>query len=335
MGVITVNCPKCGFEQEQRLDCRKCGIIFSKYLALQSEPSGAASPSAPAENGAPVEILELRQGIRDLTRKFSEVEFERVERGQLKSDLRVLEKKVQTSLDQLSYRLEELEKLLSNPQAPPPPADDGRLAEVRKELLEANVDPLNQRVVRIEEKLDRWEMEILPARNSPSEEMSTVAEAMIGPLAARLAEVEQKLRRWEKDLPNPSDALTTEMLARLEARLAGLESRVESLSAGRQFEETSPERQNLQDHLSSMSDELTAVKASAERALNLQRDLSELSAENSRMWTQIQSLENRLSRLPSPTSVPQSTDRLELDIRSIRDGMQEIRDFIARATAKS
>jgi chromosome segregation ATPase len=333
--LTTVNCPKCGYEQEQRLDCRKCGIVFSKYLALQSESAGSASTPAPAENGAPIEILELRQSVRDLTRKFNEVEFERVERGQIKSELKLQDKKFQTSLDQLSFRLEELEKLLSTPQAPPPPPDDARLAEVRKELLEANVDPLNQKVAQIEERLERWEKEILLPKDSPPQEVSALLEATLGPVAARLAEVEQRLRRWEKELLSPKDSLTTEMFARLDVRLAGLESKVESLSSGRPVQETSSEHQNLQNSLRSMGDELAAVKTSVDRALNLQRDLAELSAEISRLWAQMQSVENKLSRLPSPAADPQPTDKLELDIRSIRDGMQEIRDFIARTTVKS
>lgn len=330
-----MNCPKCGYEQEQRLDCRKCGVVFSKYLALQSEAAGSASPPLPTENGAPVEILELRHSVRDLTRRFNEVEFERVERSQIKGELKVLDKKVQTSLDQLSFRLEELERLLSSPQAPPPPPDDARLAEVRKELLEANVDPLYQKVAQIEVRLERWENEILLPKDSPPQEVSALLEDTLGPVVARLAELEQKLRRWEKELLSPKDSLTTEMLARLEVRLAGLESKVESLSSGRPVQETASEHQILQNSLRSMGDELASVKTSVDRALNLQRDLAELSAEMSRLWAQMQSVENKLSRLPSPAVDPQPTDKLELDIRSIRDGMQEIRDFIARAAAKS
>ena len=330
-----MNCPKCGYEQEQRLDCRKCGIVFSKYLALQSETASSGSPSTAPENGGTVEVQELRQSIRDLTRKFSEVEFERVERSQIKGDLKLLDKKVQTSLDQLTFRLEELEKLLSNPQAPPPLPDDARMAEVRRELLEVNVDPLNQKVADIEERVERCEKESQLPKGASPDDVSRLMETVLEPVAARLTEIEQKVRRLEMEMVAPTDTLTREMLVGLESRLAALDRKVESLPSERPSEGPTQEQLNLQNNLRSMRDELDVVKSSADRALGLQRDLAELSAEISRLWAQMQSVENKLSRLPSPAADQQPTDKLEMDIRSIRDAMQEIRDFIARTAAKS
>ena len=231
--------------------------------------------------------------------------------------------------------VEELEKLLSNPQAPPPLPDDARLAEVRRELLEANVDPLSRKLTEIEQRLERWEKESPLPKSSPDENSSALLESALEPVAARLTEIEEKSLRWEKELISSKGSQATELLPEFDARLAGLERKVESLSSARPAPAPSPEQQNLQNSLRTMHDELEAVRNSTERALSLQRDLAELSAEISRLWAQMQSVENRLSRLSAPPADPQPTDKLELDIRSIRDALQEIRDFIARTTAKS
>jgi len=287
-----VNCPKCGFEQEERLDCRKCGVVFSKYLALQTE---AAPAHLQGENGGSIEIQELRQSIRDISRRFSEVEFERVERGQIKGELKVLDKKFQTSSDQLSLRLAELEKLLSTPQAPPPIPDGERLAEVQKELVEANIDPL----------------------------------------ARRLGEIEEKLLRLEQDFVPPKESLTTEILGRIEARLTDLEVKVASLISARFGPGVPSASPDVQNRMQSLGDELAELRFSLERISGLQQDVSDLRSEASKIWIQIQEVESGLSRLPSPAAEPSPGERLEMDIRSIRDSLQEIREYITRVTAKS
>lgn len=328
-----MNCPKCGYEQEERLDCRKCGIVFSKYLAMQSEgsPSG---PNPGGENGAPTEILELRQNVRDLSRRFSEVEFERVERGQIKGELKVLDKRVQAGLDQLSLRLEELEKLLSTPQAPPPIPEDALLARLQKEILEANVDPIARRLVEVEDKFQFLEAELITSKDSLTAEVSGLLESAIEPLAGRLAEAEEKLKRWEKEFIPPKDSVTTEILGRLEVRLTDVEGKLGSLLSAPPGQEPPAGYQDLLTRLNSVSDELAGIKTSAESASALQREAAELRTEISKIWSQIQVVENRLERPPSPAAEPPASERLELDIRSIRDSLQEIREFITRVTAK-
>jgi hypothetical protein len=67
----------------------------------------------------------------------------------------------------------------------------------------------------------------------------------------------------------------------------------------------------------------------------LQLEVTDLRGEAAKIWTQIREIESRLNQLPSPASESTPGERLETDIRSIRESMQEIREFIARATAKS
>jgi chromosome segregation ATPase len=114
-----MNCPKCGFVQEQRLDCKKCGVVFSKYYALY--PS--TRPAAPNGLDDPIEqellererksaIADLQIQIRELNARFEEVEFEKVERRQLRTDLENIQRELHENLDLTSSRLEEFQKFL-------------------------------------------------------------------------------------------------------------------------------------------------------------------------------------------------------------------------------
>ena len=62
-----MECPKCHFDHpQQTTECLKCGVIFAKYLALQSASAGAVAAPAPA----PVVRSEsLAEGISELQRK--------------------------------------------------------------------------------------------------------------------------------------------------------------------------------------------------------------------------------------------------------------------------
>jgi ribosomal protein S27AE/chromosome segregation ATPase len=119
IGSAAMNCPKCGFAQEQRLDCKKCGVVFKKYYALY--PS--ARPPAPDVLEDPIEqgllererktaIADLQLQIRELNARFEEMESEKAERSQLRTELNNLERYLQENLDLTSSRLEEFEKLL-------------------------------------------------------------------------------------------------------------------------------------------------------------------------------------------------------------------------------
>ncbi len=359
-----MNCPKCGYEQEERLDCLKCGVVFSKYMALQADGTGSQPGSAAvAENSASVEILELRQSVRDLGRRFSEVEFERVERGQLRGELKVLDKKVQASLDQITHRLEDLEKLLSTPQAPPPVPDGARLAEVQREIVEANVDPLAKRLSEAEERLQIWATEVASMCETMTGDTTRLVEGTTGPLTGRLDELGQRLAHLEKEQALPKDSITTEIMGRFEVRLADLESKIGSvlaarpgqdanasyfevrltdlenkfglLQAPRPGQEADAAYQDVQSRLRALADELTGLKSSLDKVPQPQAELAELRQEIGKVWTQIQAVESNLNRHLVPAVEPSANEKLELDIRSIRDGMQEIRDFITRITAKA
>jgi chromosome segregation ATPase len=105
-----MNCPKCGHEQEERLDCKECGIIFSKYNALFQSPE---QPEATKEDTLTKnEFQELQIQVRDLSSRLIEAEFEKAERKKLRADLNTLEDQAQQDQMQIKDRLQLIEDRL-------------------------------------------------------------------------------------------------------------------------------------------------------------------------------------------------------------------------------
>jgi chromosome segregation ATPase len=117
-----MTCPKCGHEQEERLDCLKCGVVFSKYYALfpsSKSPSekGFEDPMAQeqSEQERRVAISDLQLQLREIYVRIAEVEFEKAERNQLRTQLKNLEQHFQANLEQIAIQLEQVEKRLAEP----------------------------------------------------------------------------------------------------------------------------------------------------------------------------------------------------------------------------
>lgn len=85
-------CPKCGLEQEERLDCKECGIVFSKYNALFQ--SSQAQDSTDEEAQKDNDLKELQVKVRELASRLIDVEFEKAERKKLRTDVKTLEDQV-------------------------------------------------------------------------------------------------------------------------------------------------------------------------------------------------------------------------------------------------
>jgi chromosome segregation ATPase len=105
-------CPKCGLDQEERLDCKECGIVFSKYNALFS--SSESSDSANEGTLKKSEFQELQLQVRELGSRLIEAEFEKVERKQLRSDLKNLEGQIRQNRSQAEARIQQIEERLES-----------------------------------------------------------------------------------------------------------------------------------------------------------------------------------------------------------------------------
>jgi archaellum component FlaC len=158
-----VNCPKCGFLQEERLDCKKCGVVFSKYIALhnqekqlQSDSREASSPLPQFASAEPYlpDLAEMRQSLKEMGRRLSETEFERAERVRISGELRSLDQKFQDLQVQFASSIAGLEEKAENMVSSTLPTEED-LRKLSLELIEAYLDPLLKRLDQVEQKVEK------------------------------------------------------------------------------------------------------------------------------------------------------------------------------------
>src|SRR5262245_13999063 len=154
-----MNCPKGGYQQAERDDCIKCGVVFAKYAALHkktdkttspkravepktrtttppserprpaaSEPKGRAASAPQPEVVPQPDISGLANQVHELGQRFNAFEFDRAERTRLRGEMRVFDQKLDDRFKELSARLASLEVRLSDlvtsaALAPPAPVE--------------------------------------------------------------------------------------------------------------------------------------------------------------------------------------------------------------------
>jgi chromosome segregation ATPase len=193
-----VLCPKCGYRQEERLDCMKCGIVFSKYLALRSsgkapQPEGFEDNALRmAEESAVMDLNEPRQSLAELQRLGNAIEFERLERSRMSSDVKQLERKLSAHYEDLAARMSGLE--MQAPAAPPVPqsAAPDDLAEFKRDLLELHFEPLARRLDEIEQRIDS-------APKEPATRTDPRILEVLRRFEVRVTELEAKASRLSSD----------------------------------------------------------------------------------------------------------------------------------------
>ncbi len=318
-------CPKCGYEQEERLDCIKCGIVFSKYMALhlggkqnRPEPFPQISiPEAlPEETMAP-ELLDLRQSLREVQRRLGDVEFERAERALIKNELKSLDQRIQGLLEPLASRISALEARLDLlAQAPPPPSRDD-MEKLRGQLL-ADLDNSSQSHNSALEVLEQKCLE--QSRDSSAElsgrigilessaETSRQQEAV---LSKQLQELETAVTAQAQELnafasqpsehkPSAEEAAWMEKTA---ARIMEVEEAV--LKIRREAAQTAEQMEILQAMLSAHAQEVKALKFESIEGKMTPRERESIT----RALTQLEALEGTLFEI-NKGSV-QASERLD------------------------
>jgi chromosome segregation ATPase len=205
-----VNCPKCGYHQEERLDCRKCGVVFSKYYALhnqeplQSDNRDASSPqpNVPSAETYLPDLIEMRQSLKDVARRLNETEFERAERIRISAEIRSLNQKIQDLQTQIASSVAGLEKKAENLISSALPSEE-HLRKLNVELIETYLDPFLKRLDQIEKKAETRQKEKLRGQEADAHFQNV------------LRGLEQRMSSLEK--PEPKDANLAEQ--RLEETL--------------------------------------------------------------------------------------------------------------------
>ncbi len=173
MQVLTMKCPKCGHSQEERQDCLRCGIVFAKYYAMY--PQGRDMPveiqepmvtshAVPADPLL-VEVSELRQGVREIASRLSDVEFDRAERSLLRGEVKSAEQRLTDLVEDVRDRLQALEDRM--------PAQDQ--AETQSEPAGITIEELSERLVRAEEQFERVSAQATAEDRAAAEKIRGVA----------------------------------------------------------------------------------------------------------------------------------------------------------------
>lgn len=196
-----MHCPKCGYEQEERLDCLKCGVVFSKYYALYSATKSTASahvedfiPQESVDQGHMAAVSDLRLQIKELSAKLNTVEFERAERNQIQASLKNLERQFHENLERAEIRMGQFEKTL----------EDYSKSQIQKDVFNAHASSVLSRLEQIDSRLEN-----LP--KDPGSKIDPRILEILRKFEQRLVEFESKAAGTsEEKAENPKD-ITAEL----------------------------------------------------------------------------------------------------------------------------
>jgi chromosome segregation ATPase len=326
--LTTVNCPKCGYVQEERLDCRKCGVVFSKYYALHSQDTPPHADSREASSPPPhtstesylPDLVEMRQSLKDIGRRLNETDFERAERNRLSGEVRALDQRIQELQAQLAASVEGLEKRTSNLVSSLLPSEE-HLKRLNLDLIEAYLVPLLTRLDQVEEKAG------LRLKDSSLENEAHLQNI--------LREVERRLEALEEQKSKAKDELAGKPVAESIFDPEKILKEVEELRMSLhnvtvRYSEIGELKKNhlvLMSQMESIRQEMDSSKK--ESAAALSSKIPELEMEVHALRAEVRQAINRLETIESyPLSSAQ-------DLQSLRNEVETLKETHANELAKT
>ena len=193
-------------------------MVFAKYYAFHSQEPAVPSeiPDPPRipiavheEPQSPewVDLVEIRQSLRDLQQRFNELEFERAERRRIRNEIQALEERLLQSFARISERQETIEQHISKIASLPPTPTAEDLAALRIELRAMDFKSVQQRIERVENGLQSCSAQMTAKPESLSVDL-------LHGMDARLREAECRLAGMADDRgANPSNGGQAQLIA--------------------------------------------------------------------------------------------------------------------------
>lgn len=306
-----MNCPKCGFVQEEREDCRKCGVVFSKYLVFRAQnpalppdvpapPSGSSvrSDGNPQE---PHELFEIRRFLKDLQQRFVEMEFERAERRRISGALRSLDARLEENLGRISALEKGMEQSLSLLAAIPEPPSRSEFAALRKEVSAIDIEAGTRRIERVEQGLANC-IEALAGLTDPG-------------LHEQLTRLDARLTRVEASVANPAQVKAETLPESVLKELSEMKAALQNVTL--RYSEIGELKKNhlvLRDLLESLEQSTASLRKealapNAAKTADLEKEVLALRAEMRQWCERIDEID---ARLPKPDEESETAAHKEI-----------------------
>jgi len=289
-----VNCPKCGFVQEDRVDCRKCGVVFAKYLAIYppdnpasgESPEMVEAPPAATIELDPHELNEMRQTVRDLCRRFSELDFERIERSRMRAEIRGLEQQLQEALAQVTAQLTDHGRQISELYMRPAGPTVQDLETLREELHTGHLAPITQHVSQLGDRMLAMQNTVAALNDARMIEVLKKLDQRQTELEAKIAALSEGTAQTSE--PSPQD----ESLRAVEELRAALQNVTVRYSEIGELKKNHLVLENRLTELGQRRDTVgaKAFTGTAARMAELEKEVTALRAEVRQALTRVESL---------------------------------------------